>query len=104
MIVRMWGGRAKRGQEAAYVAYLEGTILPEIRGLPGNLGAQVLREREEASECFVVLTYWTDLDAVTAFTGADRDHAVVPESAQRVLADYDVRARHFDVVLASTDF
>lgn len=102
MIVRIWGGRAKPGHELDYLAHLEEVVLPEIRALPGNLGAQVFRGVEESSESFMVLTYWTDLDAVTAFSGPDRDVAVVPKQAQAVLADYDRRVRHFDIVLDSS--
>jgi hypothetical protein len=36
---------------------------------------------------------------VAAFAGADIGVAVVPEEAQELLATYDRRAEHFDVVL-----
>jgi heme-degrading monooxygenase HmoA len=58
-----------------------------------------MRGAGKAAESFVVLTYWSDLDAVEAFAGPDRDAAVVPEEAQRLLAEYDLRVRHFEVVL-----
>jgi heme-degrading monooxygenase HmoA len=82
-----------------YVAHLEDAVLPEIKALPGYRGAQVMRGAGEAAESFVVLTYWSDLDAVEAFAGPDRDAAVVPEEAQTLLAEYDHRVRHFEVVL-----
>ena len=103
MIVRMWRGRAKPGMEGDYVAHLQTAVLPEIKALPGSLGAQVLRGVDEASREFFVLTYWTHLDAVTSFAGLDRDTAVVPEEARKVLADYDPFVRHFNVVVDTTD-
>ena len=103
MIVRMWGGRAKPGLGADYVAHLESDVLPEIERLPGSLGAQVLRAAGEDSESFVVLTYWTDIEAVVAFAGPDRDVAVVPESAQRLLSEFEPGVRHFDVVINTAD-
>jgi heme-degrading monooxygenase HmoA len=95
----MWAGRAKPGREIDYVAHLEAAVLPEIKALPGYRGAQVMRGAGKAAESFVVLTYWSDLDAVEAFAGPDRDAAVVPEEARRLLAEYDLRVRHFEVVL-----
>lgn len=103
MIVRMWGGRARPGRELDYLAHLEGVVIPEIRALPGNLGARVFRGVEGDGESFVVLTYWTDLDSVAAFSGPDRESAVVPIEAQRLLSEYDLRVRHFEVVLDRMD-
>jgi len=99
VIARMWAGRAEPGREMEYVAHLEAAVFPEIKALPGFRGAQVMRGAGKAAESFVVLTYWSDLDAVEAFAGPDRDAAVVPEEAQRLLAEYDLRVRHFEVVL-----
>lgn len=99
MIVRSWSGATKPGAAQAYLAFLEGSILPEIREVPGNLGARVLRGTAGDSDSFIVQTYWVDLESVAAFAGADIGVAVVSEEAQELLATYDRRAEHFDVVL-----
>ena len=101
MIVRMWTGRARGGAESDYVAYLEEHVFPEIRAVPGSLGARVLRDPSGVEREFLVLTEWTDLEAVKAFAGPDPDVAVVPEAAQALLASYDARVRHLEVVLES---
>ena len=99
MIVRMWTGRANAGDELTYVAYLEQVVIPEIRSLSGNRGAQVLRGAGESDRDFVVLTYWTDLLSIEAFAGSDVSVAVVPAEAQALLSDFEPVANHFEVVL-----
>jgi hypothetical protein len=42
---------------------------------------------------------WFDtIDSVKAFTGADYETAPVPEQAQAVLADFDKRSLHYEVL------
>jgi heme-degrading monooxygenase HmoA len=102
MIVRTWEGRAKPGNEKGYIDFLERIVIPHLRGLPGSLGAQVLRGLEDHSDTFIVQTHWVDLDAVSAFSGPDRDAAVIPDEARLLLAEFDLRARNFEVVCDTT--
>jgi heme-degrading monooxygenase HmoA len=98
MLVRSWEGRTRAGAEAKYLAFLTDVMVPKIRSLPGNLGAQVLKGHTDSSR-FVVLSYWVDLESIERFSGSDPEHAVVPPEARALLADFDERARHYDVVL-----
>jgi heme-degrading monooxygenase HmoA len=98
MVIRCWEGTARVDNGDAYLAYLTEVMVPRIRALPGCRGVQVLR-RVGAEDGFVVQSYWTDADAIARFAGADSEHAVVPEAARALLADFEERARHFEVVL-----
>lgn len=99
MIVRSWEGVARPGMADAYLSHLTDHILPEIRSVSGNAGAQVLQGVGGETDRFMVLTFWTDLADIEAFAGADIGHAVVPAEAQAVLASYDERARHFEMMV-----
>lgn len=68
-IARVWRGRTPRHLADAYETYnYEVGIRPLIEKA---MGVQTFREdREEESE-FVTISYWTDIDAMAAFTGAD---------------------------------
>lgn len=101
MIVRSWRGTCRPGAGDAYLKHLTEVVIPEIRTLPGCLGAQVLRD-VEAPDRFIVLTRWADLPSVERFAGPDATHAVVPPEARALLADFDRRARHLEVVLEET--
>lgn len=97
MIVRRWTGEVKPDREAAYLAFLRTEILPEMATLVGHRGTRVLRGD---GGTIVVESYWEDLDAVRRFAGEDPGHAVVPAPAQELLARYDPRAEHYEVLLS----
>ena len=101
MIVRMWSGRVHPGSGTAYLVYLREHVFPEMRQLPGNISARVLRGMGGLENTYVVESEWTDLEAVKSFAGPDPLVAVVPAEARKLLASYDARVRHLNVVLES---
>jgi quinol monooxygenase YgiN len=101
MVIRSWDGTARRGAEEEYLAFLTEVMVPAILALPGCLGVEVLR-RTGAGDHFVVQSRWSDEEAIKRFAGDDPEHAVVPEVARALLAEFDERARHFDVALSVT--
>lgn len=96
MVIRSWEGTARSGAGDEYLAYLTNAVVGEIRAVPGCLGVRVLR-RVDDPDCFVVQSHWTDAEAIGRFAGPDPELAVVPPEARALLADFDHRARHFDV-------
>jgi len=98
MVIRSWEGLSRPGAATEYFTYLTEAVIPAIRKVPGNQGVQVLRGAGTASDSFMVLTFWSDVASIEAFAGPDAEHAVVPSEAQALLAEFDARARHFDLV------
>ena len=96
MVIRSWEGTAKEGAGDRYLAYLTEAMLGEIRAVPGCLGVRVLRRTDDPDH-FVIQSHWTDVEAIGRFAGPDPELAVVPMEARELLADYEHRARHFDV-------
>jgi len=47
---------------------------------------------------FMTLMWFDSLDSVRAFMGEDYDVAHVPPEAQAVLADFDRRSAHYEVL------
>jgi heme-degrading monooxygenase HmoA len=98
MIVREWRGRALRSRGDAYPNHFRNTVVPQLRTLPGFLGADLCRrERGDVLE-FVVLTRWESLDAVRAFAGESLDKAVVEPDAIAALSDFDSTVQHYEVL------
>ena len=95
MVVRSWGGTTRPGEGDRYLDFLTEVMIPKISALPGCLGVEVLRRGRDH---FIVQSRWDDEEAILRFAGSDPEHAVVPEEAHALLAEYDERARHFDVV------
>jgi heme-degrading monooxygenase HmoA len=98
MIVREWRGRAALDKPDAYPAHFEQSVLPELKTIPGFLGATLMREKRGDRIEFVVLTRWESMQAIAAFAGSDPAQAVVEPTAMAALVDYDRQVRHYEVV------
>ena len=99
MIGRLWSGRTAPADADAYEAFLRDDLLPEVAELEGAQGAYVLRRSDGEQVEFVTLTLFDSLDAVRRFAGAEEDVPVIEPRAAELLADYDDRVRHFEVVV-----
>lgn len=99
MIVRIWRGWTTADGAEAYEQLLQSTIFPGIRarGIAGLRRMELLRRETGAEVEFMTLLWFDNLDAVRAFAGDDYTRAVVPATAQALLARYDERAAHFDL-------
>jgi heme-degrading monooxygenase HmoA len=102
MVIRQWRGIAKKEREASYLTHFRADILPKLRGLPGFLGATVLRRETDVGVELTVLTRWDSIDNVRAFAGTDLNLAVVAAEAQSCFRSYDETVSHHDVLLEET--
>lgn len=98
MIERHWRGLAKPELAAEYVAHLRRDTLPQLQRIDGFVDASILRRKLERGVEFLIVTRWKSIDAIRAFAGADAEVAVVPGNVQRMMLEYDPRARHYEVI------
>jgi heme-degrading monooxygenase HmoA len=100
MIARMWRGWAGSVANAdAYEAFLRDSFLPAAAKIEGYRGAQVLRRPAGDEIEFVTVTRFDSLAAIKAFAGADAEKAHVAPQARALLARWDERAVHFELVI-----
>lgn len=101
MIGRIWHGWTLPEDADAYEELLRSEILPGIaaRGIDGYRGAHLLRRPLDDEVEFVTILWFDDLEAVREFAGEERDTAVVPPEARRLLSHYDDRSTHYETVL-----
>lgn len=99
-IARLWHGWTEPANADAYEALLRTTILPGIaaREIAGYRGITLFRRDADEEVEFVTSMVFDDLDAVRTFAGADFAAGVVPESARRLLARFDARSRHYEIL------
>ncbi len=100
MICRIWRGWTTSANAAAYELLLRREIFAGIvaRQIPGFDGIDLVR-RDAAGEVeFVTVMWFESLDAVRVFAGEDYEVAVVPPAARALLARFDARSAHYDVV------
>jgi heme-degrading monooxygenase HmoA len=93
MIARLWRATTRPGMGASYLDHLEETGLHDHRRTAGFRGAFVLRgDRKDASD-FVILSLWSDLEAVRRFAGGDPGRAVYYPEDGRYLPESELRDR-----------
>jgi heme-degrading monooxygenase HmoA len=99
-IARIWHGWTTPENAEAYEGLLREVIFVRIarRAIEGFRGIQLLR-REVGSEVEFITEMWFDsLEAVRAFAGEDYEAAVVPAEARTLLARFDERSAHYQVI------
>jgi heme-degrading monooxygenase HmoA len=99
LTVRTWSATADAEGAGNYSRYFTGTLLPELRKLPGFEGAYLLRRDLDESGAVELTahTFWGSPEAIRAFAGEDITVAVVEPEAQTMLLDFDRTATHRSV-------
>ena len=98
MISRQWRGLARTESAAAYEEHLRRETFPSLGAIEGFIDASILKRTVENGVEFLIVTRWQSLHAIEKFAGGDAEVAVVPETVQRMMIDYDRRARHYEIV------
>jgi hypothetical protein len=99
LTVRTWSARADAEGARDYSRYFAGTLLPELRKMPGFEGAYLLR-RDLDGDGTVELTahtFWESPEVIRAFAGDDITVAIVEPQARAMLLDFDRTATHRSV-------
>jgi len=96
LIVRTWSATADADGAGNYSRYFTGTLLPELRKLPGFDGAYLLRRDLDANHTVELTahTFWASPAAIRAFAGDDITIAIVEPEARAMLLDFDRTATH----------
>lgn len=100
MICRLWRGWATRDNADAYERIVRVQVIPgiEAQRIPGFCSIDLVRRERDHDVEFMTLMWFDTLDAVKAFMGEDYEVAHVPAEAQAVLADFDKRSAHYEVL------
>jgi heme-degrading monooxygenase HmoA len=99
MIARLWHGWTRPENADRYELLVATQVLPSFEPLEGYKGAYLFREDRKSETEFVTLTLFEDLQAVHRFAGEDYETAVVPAEARQLLAGFDDRSEHYEIVL-----
>jgi heme-degrading monooxygenase HmoA len=103
MIMRSWKATALPKNVEAYARHFRDSVLPALRRNPGHKGAYLLKKNGDAGIDLIVLTLWETLEAIHEFAGNAADEAVVEPAAQAVLASFDRKVQHYEVVLSVSE-
>jgi hypothetical protein len=100
MICRMWRGWTTPANADAYESVVRGEVIPGIEAMKiaGFRHIDLMRRELGNDVEFVTLMWFDDIDSVKAFVGEDYEVSHVPPRARAVLARYDQRSAHFEVL------
>jgi uncharacterized protein len=99
-ILRRWSARTAEAQLPKYLEHFSKKVLPELRRVPGYLGATVSLRRAQGEVEIVVETNWHSLESIRNFAGPDLEAAVVAPEAAALLKDFDRRVTHSEIAIA----
>ena len=100
IVARIWRGRVPTSRAGEYAKYLYDNGPVKIRGVAGNLGAEMLRRTDGDVTEFIVISYWPNRESIKAFAGADIEKARFLPRDREFLIDPDEFVRHYDVTSA----
>jgi heme-degrading monooxygenase HmoA len=100
MICRLWRGWTTRDNADAYERIVRDQVIPgiEARRIPGFRSIDLVRRERDHDVEFMTLMWFDSLDSVKVFMGEDYEVAHVPAEARAVLADFDQRSAHYEVL------
>jgi len=100
MVIRIWHGWTTSANADIYERMLKEEIFVGIRGrrIRGFKGIQLLRRDAGPEVEFVTVMDFDSIDAVREFAGEDYEAAVVPTKARAVLARFDARSQHYELM------
>ena len=89
-IARIWRGRTRKDGADTYERYMRSQGIPPLQKTA--LGVQLFREEREHETWFTTISYWPDIESMTAFTKGepttvhhlDRDAELLIELPERI--------------------
>ncbi len=98
MICRVWRGWTTKDNADAYERVVRREVIPgiEAQRIRGFRSIDLVRRERDRDVEFMTLMWFDTLDGVKEFKGEDYEAAHVP--TQAVLADFDERAAHYEVL------
>jgi len=97
MIARIWHGKTKASDAAAYLAYLFKSGIPAYRATRGNKGAWVLRRIDNDVAHFLTLSFCESREAIAAFAGSDIEVAKYYPEDEKYLLEFEPKVTHYEL-------
>ncbi|RNC87087.1 MAG: antibiotic biosynthesis monooxygenase [Winogradskyella sp.] len=97
MIARVWQGKTRLEHSDIYTKIIEERDMPNYRKTHGFVKLSFLKRSDDEFTYFKLLTYWSDLDAITNFTGPNYDEPKFYDDDAQYLVDFPGSVSHYEV-------
>jgi heme-degrading monooxygenase HmoA len=96
MIVRVFRARVHPGKEDEFEHFVVGTGVPMVTAADGCTHVTSARNRWSERPEYLVVTHWTSIEALQAFTGPGWQQAVIEPEEEHMLAQ--VFCDHYETI------
>lgn len=97
MISRHWKGITYKERASDYLNHLQKDTFSKLKHVEGFISITILHREVSNGIEFLIITRWSDFDAIKKFAGPGYESAVVPVEAQRLMVEYDHHVTHYHV-------
>jgi len=97
MIARIWKGRTKIEHLEMYSEFMKVRAIPDYKKTEGFIKLTFLKRTDNDFAYFNLITFWTDLEVIKNFAGADLEKAKYYEEDKNYLIDFSEKVTHYEV-------
>ncbi|WP_181442559.1 antibiotic biosynthesis monooxygenase family protein [Streptomyces tateyamensis] len=98
MIVRIWEARVAPTLVAEFCTVLRTQLMPQLDGLDGYLGGELLRSLPDSTHRVLVVTRWRDEEALRAYAGPMWSLRPVWSDTEQGYLEHPPSVAHFSVL------
>ena len=97
MVARIWEGRTKIEHSEVYTKIIEERDIPDYKKTKGFIKLTFLKRSDNEFTYFKLLTFWSDLEVITNFTGPNLEEAKYYDEDEQYLLDFPGSISHYKV-------
>ncbi|TQF01350.1 hypothetical protein E6W39_02745 [Kitasatospora acidiphila] len=98
MIVRIWEAQVAPKMVAELCAVLQAQVMPQLVGLDGYLGGELLRSLPDSTHRVLVVTRWRDEEALRGYAGPMWAMRPVGSEGELGYLEHPPEVSHFSVL------
>ncbi|MFE0461391.1 antibiotic biosynthesis monooxygenase family protein [Kitasatospora sp. NPDC058965] len=98
MIVRIWEAQVAPKLVAEFCTVLRTRMMPELEGLDGYLGGDLLRSLPDSTHRVLVVTRWRDEEALRAYAGPMWALRAVFSDTEQEYLEHPPEVSHYTVL------
>ena len=97
MIARIWHGKTSLSKSEEYKQFVLDVAVKDYKSVEGLMGLEFLHRIEDEEAHFTMITFWSSLESIKKFAGADYEKAKYYPEDIEFLLEFEKHVKHYDV-------
>lgn len=97
MIARIWHGKTKVEDFDEYTDFMKVKAIPDYKKTDGFVKLTFLRNVENNTGHFTLITFWENLNVIKNFAGEDFEKAKYYVEDEKFLLEFEEKVTHYEV-------